>query len=244
MQPKVPLVQGGSMDLKVAVERKPGFDLPIRLQMVFTPPGVSASTNSEIAPGSNDGVIPLNGADGAPARAWKICVLGSADTEQGRVWTSTQLGELTVAAPLVAMSMDLTRVEQGKSSPLVVKVESKAPFEGKARVKLVGLPPNAKAEPEELEFAATDKTVTFNVTTTEKSPVGTHKSLLCVATVTKDGEPIVHNLARGGALRIDAPPGPEAAAKGKPAESAKPQAASSLSRLEQLRQEAAAATKK
>src|SRR3712207_8119704 len=61
-------------------------------------------------------------------------VLGSADTEQGRVWASTQLGELTVAPPLVAMSVDLTRVEQGKSAPLVVKVENKSPFEGKANV--------------------------------------------------------------------------------------------------------------
>jgi hypothetical protein len=205
VQPKVPLVQGGSMELRIKVDRKPGFDAPIRLRMVFDPAGVTASTNSEIAEGKSEGFIPLNAADGAPARQWKICVLGSADGGEGRVWTSTQLGTLDVAAPMLAMSMKLATVERGKAGKVIVNVEEKAPFEGKAKVRLVGLPSNAKAEPEELEFTAKDKTVTFNVTTKDRTPVGTHRSLLCVATITKDGEPIVHNLARGGALRVDEP---------------------------------------
>jgi hypothetical protein len=205
VQPKVPLVQGGSMDLRVKVDRKPGFDGPIRLRMVFDPPGVTASTNSEIGEGKTEGFIPLNAADGAPAKQWKICVLGSAETDGGRVWTSTQLGTLDVAAPMLAMTMNLAAVERGKSAKVVVNVEDKTPFDGKAKVRLVGLPPNVKAEPEELEFTAKDKTVTFNVTAKDRAPVGTHRSLLCVATITRDGEPIVHNLARGGALRVDEP---------------------------------------
>jgi hypothetical protein len=205
VQPKVPLVQGGSMDLRVKVDRKPGFDSPIRLRMVFDPPGVTASTNSEIDGGKSEGVIPLNAADNAPTRQWKICVLGSAETDDGRVWTSTQLGTLDVAAPMLAMNMNLTAVERGKSGKVVVNIEDKTPFDGKAKVRLVGLPPNVKAEPDELEFTAKDKTVTFNVTAKDRAPVGTHRSLLCVATITRDGEPIVHNLARGGALRVDEP---------------------------------------
>jgi hypothetical protein len=205
VQPKVPLVQGGSMDLRIKVDRKPGFDAPIRLRMVFDPAGVTASTNSEIVEGKNEGVIPLNAADNAPTRQWKVCVLGSADAGEGRVWTSTQLGTLDVAAPMLAMTMNMATVERGKAGKVVVNVEDKTPFDGKAKVRLVGLPSNAKAEPEELEFTAKDKTVTFNVTTKDRTPVGTHRTLLCVATITKDGEPIVHNLARGGALRVDEP---------------------------------------
>jgi hypothetical protein len=80
------------------------------------------------------------------------------------------------------------------------------------------------------------------VTSTDKAPVGQHKSLLCVATVTKDGEPIVHNLARGGVLRVDAPPAGDAAAaaKANPAGPAASAGEKPLSRLEQLRREAAA----
>jgi hypothetical protein len=211
VEPKVPLVQGGSMDLRIKVDRKPGFDAPIRLRMVFDPPGVTASTNSEIDSGTSEGVIPLNAADGAPIKQWKICVLGSADGGEGRVWTSTQLATLDVAAPMLAMSMNVATIERGKSGKVVVNIEDKTPFDGKAKVRLVGLPPNVKAEPDEVEFTAKDKAVTFNVTARDRAPVGTHRSLLCIATIIKNGEPVVHNLARGGALRIDDPN----AAKGK-----------------------------
>ena len=50
-----------------------------------------------------------------------------------------------------------------------------------------------------------DKHVAFTVTTDEKSPLGQHQTLFCQMIVIKDGEPIVHNLARGGVLRIDPP---------------------------------------
>jgi hypothetical protein len=207
--------------------------------MVFNPPGVT-SGGVQIEAGKTEALVPLNAADNAAARKWKICVLGNAEPPTGRVWCSTQLGDLEVAAPLLAMTIEMAGVERGKDGQIVVNVEHKAPFDGKAKVKLVGLPANVTAAPDELELAPGEKQLTFNVKTTDKAPVGQHKSLLCVATVTKDGEPIIHNLARGGTLRVDAPPSPEqAAAKAKAAE-AKPAGPKPVSRLEQLRQEAAA----
>jgi hypothetical protein len=236
VEPKVPIVQGGSMGLKIVAERKAGFDGPIRLQMVYNPPGVNAG-GVEIPAGQNEAFVPLNAEDGAPPRKWSICVLGSADLPTGRVWVSTQLADLEIVPPMLAMKMDMTSVERGKPGQVVANVENKSPFEGKAKVKLVGLPPGVTASPEEVEITSADKTVTFSLTTTDKSPVGQHKSLLCIATVMKNGEPIIHNLARGGVLRIDAPAqGNTVAAK--PGD-AKP--AAGLSRLEQLRQQAAAA---
>src|SRR5262249_2969893 len=154
----------GSMDLHVRVERKQGFDAPVRLRMVFDPSGVTASSNSEISQGQSEGFIPLNAADNAPTKQWKICVLGSADTDDGRIFVSTQLGKLDGAAPMLAMSMNLATIERGKSGKVVVNIEDKTPFDGKAKVRLVGLPPNVKADPDELEFTAKDKTVTFDIT--------------------------------------------------------------------------------
>jgi hypothetical protein len=239
IEPKAPLVQGGSSQLRVKVERKPGFDGPIRLQTDFNPPGVSAG-NAEIAAGATEGAVPLNAEDGAPTRKWKTCILGNADVDGGRIWVSTQLADLEVAPPMLRMKMDLARVERGGEGQVVVNVEDASPFEGKAKAKLVGLPPNVTATPEEREFAATDKTVTFTVKSTERTPVGQHKSLLCVVTVTKNGEPVVHNLARGGVLRVDAPPsGQSPGDKSK----SKPAGPVAQSRLEELRREAAAAKK-
>jgi len=49
VQPKVPLVQGGAMNLKVVAERKEGFKAPITLRMLWNPPGVG-SQNEVVIP--------------------------------------------------------------------------------------------------------------------------------------------------------------------------------------------------
>jgi hypothetical protein len=111
-------------------------------------------------------------------------------------------------------------------------------------VKLVGLPANATAE--DVEISASDKSVSFDVKAGEKTPVGQHNALMCVVTVTKDGEPIVHNLAQGGVLRID-PPNPAKAAQvaaAAPATAPATAPAKPLSRLDTLRLEAQQATMK
>ena len=78
--------------------------------------------------------------------------------------------------------------------------------------------------------------------TAANTPVGQHGSLFCQVTVMKDGEPILHNLARGGVLRVDPPPPPKKGETPKPqvAQAQAPAAptAKPLSRLEKLRQDA------
>ena len=46
VEPKVPLVQNGSMELKVKAERKSGFNGPITIRMLFNPPGTTAGTTA------------------------------------------------------------------------------------------------------------------------------------------------------------------------------------------------------
>ena len=80
----------------------------------------------------------------------------------------------------------------------------------------------------------------FNVTTNPKTPVGQHGTLFCQLTVMQDGQPVIHNLGRGGVLRIDPPPLAKKGEAPKAAVAQKPQAptAKPLSRLEKLRLEA------
>ena len=42
VEPKVPLVRGGSMDLKVVARRKPGFTAPIAVNLPWNPPGIAS----------------------------------------------------------------------------------------------------------------------------------------------------------------------------------------------------------
>jgi hypothetical protein len=239
VQPKVPIVQNGSMQLKVVAERKEGFKAPITVQMLFNPPGIGAGPVT-IPEGQNEILLPINAAGDAQARKWKICVIGSSDaggSVGGPLWVSSQLIDLDVAAPMLAMKIEMASAEQGKGAPLLCTIEPKTKFDGPAKVQLVGLPAEAKAE--EKQITAADTQVVFDVTTGPKTPVGQHKAVFCVVTVMKDGEPIVHNVGHGGVLRVDAPPPKDAAAKApEPAPTTKP--AAPMSRLEKLRQEAKA----
>jgi hypothetical protein len=84
--------------------------------------------------------------------------------------------------------------------------------------------------------------LTFQIVTTDKTPIAQHKGVFCTATVMKDGEPILHRLAMGSVFRVDPKP-KEVTAAPKPAAAAAPAPAAEkkekpLSRLEQLRMEA------
>src|SRR5439155_24096940 len=84
VQPKVPLVQNGSMQLKVIAERKSGFVAPISLAMLFAPPGLGAG-GATIPQGGGETLIPLNASGDALVRKWKICVVGVSEMN-GPLW--------------------------------------------------------------------------------------------------------------------------------------------------------------
>ncbi|HUR38435.1 MAG TPA: PPC domain-containing protein, partial [Planctomycetota bacterium] len=209
VEPKVPLVQAGSMNLKVVAERKPGFDKPIELRLLWTPPGLGAQGTVTMAQGQDQVDYPVNANGNAATKTWKIAILGSAPGANGVVWVSTQLAPLTVATPYVAMKIDMTSIEQGKEADVLCKIEQLKPFEGKAKVGLYGLPPSAVAEPAEKELTKDDKEVTFRVKVAANTPAGQHKSVFGQITVTESGEAIAHSVASGSVIRVDPPTAPK-----------------------------------
>jgi len=234
VQPKVPLTQTGSMDLKIVAERKPGFTGAINLHMLWEPPGVNAG-NVTMPGDQSEFLMPLSAQGGASAHKWKIAVLGQADMN-GPLWVSSPLADLEVGPAFMAIKIHRSAVEQGQPVSIPCDIEQKTPFEGKAKVELLGLPNGATAP--EAQVGAGDKQVVFNVQTDAKTPAATHTTLVCKFTLMRDGEPIIETLGQGGALRVDAPPPPKAGAKPaevKPATTGQP--SKPLSRLEQLRQE-------
>jgi hypothetical protein len=231
VEPKVPLVQSGSMQVKVVAERKPDFKGPIQLSMVFNPPGVGSGP-ATIKEGETEALIPLNASGDARVANWGIVVRGMADVN-GPLWSSTQLAQLEIAPPIINGKLEMAATEQGKPAQVLCTLDTKTPFEGPATVRLLGLPPNCTAA--EQQITAKDDKVLFDVDTTEKSPPGQHKSLVAVLTVMKGGEPITQTIAGGGVLRIDKP----SAAPSAVAKTTSPKAAP-VSRLEKLRQEQAA----
>ena len=206
-QPKVPLLQAGSMNLKVAVNRKAGADgKPIyngavQIQLLYTPPGLGQPGVVTIPEGQNEGTITISAQGNAPIAKWKTAVNGTVDLGKGPTWISTGLIDLEVAPPFVAGTIVRTYVDQGSEGSMTLKLDQKVPFEGKAKVALLGLPQGVTAE--EKEITKDDKEVKFVLKATPDAQVGQHKTVIASFTLIKDGEPMTATIAGGGILRVD-----------------------------------------
>jgi hypothetical protein len=198
--PKVPIVQGGSMELKVVAEREPGFDEPISVRLVWNPPGVTSQPDITIPKGESSTFYTLNAKNGASLRSWKIAVHGSATVNGGSLWVSSALTPLEVAEPFLTAKIENSACQPGHSTNIVVKLDQKIPFEGKAAIRLIGLP--EKAAVPEKEITCKDTEVVFPLKVDPTCPIGSHKNLFCTVAIKKGGEEIPHNLGAGGILRI------------------------------------------
>lgn len=239
VQPKVPLVQSGTMELKVIAHRQEGYTAAIPIRMLYNPSGVGSSGSAVIPEGANEGVIPLNADGGAEVRAWPIAVYAEAPVPGGTITVSSQLANLEIAPPLFTLGFQAAAVEKGQATEVVVTINKNRDFEGNARIELLGLPNEVTATP--LEFATNAAEVVFPVNTTANSPVGKHPTLLCRAVVMANGEPITY-VQGSGELRIDEPLPPKpmdaaAAPPPTPEPQATPAPEKRLTHLEKLRLE-------
>src|SRR5262249_39029313 len=155
----------------------PGFDDPIKLEMVWNPPGVSSQSEVVIGKGETNAFYPLNAGGGAETRSWGIVVLGHAKFEEGKIYASSQLARLEVAAPYVTGKIETAWVNPGKPGKLTLNLESPKSFEGKATVRLRGLP--EKITTPDKEITKDDKEVVFDLTVDPKCSIGAHRNLFC-----------------------------------------------------------------
>ncbi|QDU64143.1 putative subtilase-type serine protease precursor [Planctomycetes bacterium Pan216] len=238
-QPKAPIVQDGATNLKVKVHRKGDFKGDVRLYLPFRPPGVSGSASIVVKGNQSEVDYPLNANNKASVGTWPVVVIAESNIN-GTVQVASKPVNLEIAPPYVNVKLQMAAAEQGQQTDLIAKIEQKKPFEGKAKIKIIGLPHKVTAPEKEFTKDAPED-LAFPVTIDATSPVGNHKALYCEVTVTENGAPVIHRLGRGGVLRIDPPPKKKPVAQKKP--EPKKQAAPvkkerQLSRLEKLRLEA------
>src|ERR1043165_1838421 len=116
VEPKVPIVQYGVMDLKIVAERDPGFNEPITVKMMWNPPGVGSLPDITIAKGETNADYHLNAKEDAQTRKWKIAVLGTANYKGGPVWASSQLATLEVGDPYLAGKIEPVFATPGQTA--------------------------------------------------------------------------------------------------------------------------------
>ena len=78
VQPKVPILRNGSMNLKVTAERKGDFKGAISIALIYAPPGIGSPGTVQIPEGKDEGIITISANGDAPLHKWKVCVAAAA----------------------------------------------------------------------------------------------------------------------------------------------------------------------
>ena len=171
--------------------------------MLYNPPGVGTTPEVVIEKGTNSVDYTLNANGGAQVRKWKIAMLGSSTVDGGTAYASTQLAEIEIAPAFVGGKILQTNTLGGGSVKLRCELEQKTAFEGKAEVKLLGLPAGVTAEPKFV--TKDDKEIFFDINTTTNATKGVHRSLFCSLSLKLNGQTVSQSFASAGAIRIDTP---------------------------------------
>lgn len=187
VQPNVPLVKNGSIEIPIRVYREEGFEEPITLYFPFVSPGVGTRPNLTLPKDQSEINYPLNANANAQLGVWPMYVIGSANVN-GPAWASTQLAQLEVAEPHLKMEFERLAVELGQAGKLYCKIDLDKTFEGEATAEIVGVPPNIEVQTP-IKFTAEMTELTFDMKTDESSPIGKHAPF-CLVTILQDGEPI------------------------------------------------------
>lgn len=244
VQPQVPIVRDGSMNLKVVATRVGDFKAPISISFLYNPPGIGSSGSVAIPEGQNEALIPVTANGGAAIGKWPIVVVGRSGYGGGTVEVASQMAELEIADRFFTFAFQKAAGELGQETAVVVKVENKIDFPETAKISLLGLPANTSTAAA-LDLNKETNELIFPVKIAENATPNTYKSLVCQSVIMRNGEAITQTLG-SGELRVDRPPPPKPnapapapapAAAPMPQPAAAPQAPPKkpLSRLEMLR---------
>jgi hypothetical protein len=212
--PKQPLMRGAELTIPVKIVRQPGFDEPLELQCELAPPGVGTPPAELIPSGETQASLALSADASAALGNGLLYVLvsttqprgghGGGDTARGseRVRVSSEVVNLEVAEPVVALSTEPQSVRRGQRVAYRWSVKQIRPFEGRATVRMLGLPVGLTAVGPEPTIDKDSTEVVVELTATDDALLGLVSDLSCEVGLTVAGERI--SLRTGnGKLRID-----------------------------------------
>lgn len=197
--PEVPLIRGSPLRLKVRVHRDAGFNAPIRVRMLYNPPGVGAG---QVTVPKNEGHLSLSANGNAPVRTWQCAVVGRYYANRTFREASSAMFALRVEEPWMTARLGKARAEQGQAVQLAVDLKKAKDFGGKVRAELLNLPPGATATSPIVD-QETDR-VTFDLKLAQNARPGRYRNLVLRLRMPSEQGDVVHHY-RGGELRIDRP---------------------------------------
>lgn len=247
VQPQIPVVRNGSMDLTVKAVRG-GYENDISIRMLYNPPGVGSSGSVKIAKGQTEAKLPITANASAAIGQWPIIVYASiADPVGGAYEIATKPATLTIEDKIFTFGFPKTSSELGAAADVIVDVEVGREFVGAGELELVGLPAGVTCEKTKVELKNDTEQVSFPIKIAETARVGQHKTLVVRAAITSD-KGVIRQTQGTGTVQVDKPLPPPVEKKAAPAPKPTPAAPKAvapkpaapvkkkpLSRLEQLR---------
>ncbi len=233
IQPGVPLVRDGTMNLKVKLHRKEGFDGQVRLRLVYNTPGMSANGSIRIEKDVTETEIPITANGNATLGVWAMSLLAWTSIDRGDIKLSSEPFTIEIADRIFDFAFNKAMGEVGKPIDVLVGVKQKRVLEGTTEIELVGLPPGTTCDASKVVFDPTAEQVVYRLNVPADAKPGSFKTLNCRGTITSDAGVITQTNGTGE-VQIDVP---LVAAPAAPAPTASPEPAAPkvLTRLEQLR---------
>ncbi|MEC7556348.1 MAG: hypothetical protein VYA32_04175 [Planctomycetota bacterium] len=206
-QPSIPISQSGELKLKVSVRRQNGFQGAIDIQPDWYPNGVSGGGAVTIPPEKSEVEYSLSASPRATPGTWKMTMNatttgGDAYSGVGRVRVSSNVIELAVGSPYVALKFKPGAVRRGQVTEIHCDVKHLQPFKQPARARLVGIPKGVSLVGGQYLLGPGDKKIVFKLRASGEALLGRYAQMRCELTFQEAGQSI-RQLTENGVLRVD-----------------------------------------
>jgi len=218
MAPKQPLMRGSEMTIPVKIVRQPGFDEELEMQCEFAPSGVGVSPAEIIPADTSTAFLTLSASASAKLGTSPLYVMATTTQARGgkedsrvkgdailgseRVRVSSEVVNLEVAEPFVSLSSEPQSVRRGNKIEYRWSIKQMRPFDGEARVRMIGLPVGLTQVGPEPTIDKNSKVVAVTLEATDDALLGLVSELKCDVLFSIGGEEI-HLRTGSGKLRID-----------------------------------------
>ena len=216
--PKQPLMRGSEMKIPVRIVRQPGCDEPLEMQCEFAPSGVGTSPAELIPSGETKATLTLSAEASATLGTSPLYVMvtttqprggradgsvkGDTGTGAERVRVSSEVVTIEVADPFVSLSAEPQSIRRGERVAYRWAVKQIRPFEGRASVRMLGLPVGMTAVGPEPTLDKTSTEVAVELEARDEALLGLVNDLKCSVRFSVNGDET--SLRTGsGKLRID-----------------------------------------
>ena len=236
--PKSSLVQDGTIELTVSVNRLKDFTDPIDVTFPFLPPWVDGPVKVTIPADKTSSVYVAHAFPQASARTWQVCAEGRAAAATARetgmtdpganppqrrgrrgskkidVPVATKLVDLVIAESPLTGEIGQVAGEQGTTIQVICSITQSGDVPQQLEATLEGLPNRVQASP--VKITAKEASAKFEIQLDATAPVGEFNSLVCRLTGKIDGQTVSYCVGRGGVLKITAPGGLVTDEQGRP----------------------------